>query len=193
MEWPALAELAKDVFPADVIARAKELKAEIGSIGAYSHSQGVPYIRKNVARFIEGQSVPSSLFYDAVFFTPAPLPPPSNVSLIHPFRARWLSLRSEPHLPNRRRIRGRDVAYLDADLQRALGHPHPDPAVPAVHRDASRALRRGYTVSPERGSRLGDLRARHRVGDRARGARGRRAQGAGDHQPGQPEIGRAHV
>ncbi len=54
MEWPALAELAKDVFPADVIARAKELQAEIGSIGAYSHSQGVPFIRKNVANFIEG-------------------------------------------------------------------------------------------------------------------------------------------
>lgn len=53
MEWPALAELAKDVFPADVIARAKELHAEIGSIGAYSHSQGVPFIRKNVANFIQ--------------------------------------------------------------------------------------------------------------------------------------------
>ncbi|KAH9968077.1 transaminase [Russula dissimulans] len=53
MEWPALAELAKDAFPDDVIARAKELQSEIGSIGAYSHSQGVPFIRKNVARFIE--------------------------------------------------------------------------------------------------------------------------------------------
>lgn len=57
MEWPALAELARDAFPEDVIARAKELQSEIGSIGAYSHSQGVPFIRKNVARFIEGQSV----------------------------------------------------------------------------------------------------------------------------------------
>ena len=56
MEWPALAELAKDAFPEDVIARAKELQNEIGSIGAYSHSQGVPFIRKNVAKFIEGQS-----------------------------------------------------------------------------------------------------------------------------------------
>ncbi|KAJ7798932.1 hypothetical protein B0H14DRAFT_2466029, partial [Mycena olivaceomarginata] len=52
-EWPALAELAPGVFPADVIARAKELQEEIGSIGAYSHSQGVPFIRKSVARFIE--------------------------------------------------------------------------------------------------------------------------------------------
>jgi hypothetical protein len=43
------------VFPADVIARAKELQEEIGSIGAYSHSQGVPFIRKSVARFIEGE------------------------------------------------------------------------------------------------------------------------------------------
>ncbi|KAJ7861693.1 hypothetical protein B0H14DRAFT_3616491 [Mycena olivaceomarginata] len=52
-EWPALAELAPGVFPADVIARAKELQDEIGTIGAYSHSQGVPFIRKSVARFIE--------------------------------------------------------------------------------------------------------------------------------------------
>jgi alanine transaminase len=57
LEWPALAELARDAFPEDVIARAKELQGEIGSIGAYSHSQGVPFIRKNVARFIEGQSI----------------------------------------------------------------------------------------------------------------------------------------
>jgi len=56
MEWPALADLAKDAIPTDVIARAKELQAEIGSIGAYSHSQGVPFIRKNVANFIEGRS-----------------------------------------------------------------------------------------------------------------------------------------
>ena len=54
MEYPALAELAPDVFPKDVVARAKELSKEIGSIGAYSHSQGVPFIRKNVAKFISG-------------------------------------------------------------------------------------------------------------------------------------------
>ena len=54
MEWPALADLAPDVFPKDVIARAKELRNEIGSIGAYSHSQGVPFIRKSVAKFIQG-------------------------------------------------------------------------------------------------------------------------------------------
>ncbi|KAF8627143.1 hypothetical protein AX17_006360 [Amanita inopinata Kibby_2008] len=53
MEYPALAELAPNVFPKDVVARAKELSDEIGSIGAYSHSQGVPFIRKSVARFIE--------------------------------------------------------------------------------------------------------------------------------------------
>ncbi|KAF7359621.1 Alanine aminotransferase [Mycena venus] len=52
-EWPALADLAPGVFPADVVARAKGLQDEIGSIGAYSHSQGVPFIRKSVARFIE--------------------------------------------------------------------------------------------------------------------------------------------
>lgn len=56
MEWPELATLAADAFPKDVIARAKELRDEIGSIGAYSHSQGVPFIRQNVAKFIEGAS-----------------------------------------------------------------------------------------------------------------------------------------
>lgn len=54
MEWPALADLAPDAFPSDVVARAKELRAEIGSIGAYSHSMGVPLIRKSVADFIAG-------------------------------------------------------------------------------------------------------------------------------------------
>jgi alanine transaminase len=54
MEWPELANLAPNVFPKDVIERAKELSAEIGSIGAYTHSQGIPLIRKNVAKFIQG-------------------------------------------------------------------------------------------------------------------------------------------
>lgn len=54
MEWSTLAELAPGIFPKDVIARAKELSDEIGSIGAYSHSQGVPFIRKSVANFIAG-------------------------------------------------------------------------------------------------------------------------------------------
>ncbi|KAJ7861674.1 alanine aminotransferase [Mycena olivaceomarginata] len=67
-EWPALTELAPSVFPADVIARAKELQEEIGSIGAYSHSQGVPFIRKSVARFIEARDAhPASP--DDIFLT----------------------------------------------------------------------------------------------------------------------------
>lgn len=56
MEYPPLVELVKDKWPADVIERAQELQAEIGSIGAYSHSKGVPLIRKHVAKFIEGAS-----------------------------------------------------------------------------------------------------------------------------------------
>jgi alanine transaminase len=46
-------ETGQNIFPSDTIARAKELYSEIGSIGAYSHSQGVPFIRKSVAKFIE--------------------------------------------------------------------------------------------------------------------------------------------
>jgi len=62
LEYTPLLEsdAAKAVFPEDVIGRAKELYAEIGSIGAYSHSQGVPFIRKNVAQFIESTSPPSA-------------------------------------------------------------------------------------------------------------------------------------
>ncbi|KAF5364637.1 hypothetical protein D9758_005553 [Tetrapyrgos nigripes] len=52
MEYPALSTLAPSAFPPDVLARASELQHEIGSIGAYSHSQGVPFIRQNVAKFI---------------------------------------------------------------------------------------------------------------------------------------------
>ncbi|KAL5478369.1 ALT1 [Sanghuangporus weigelae] len=51
-EYPELIEKAKDLFPEDAIERAKELLEEVGSIGAYSHSQGVPLIRKSVADFI---------------------------------------------------------------------------------------------------------------------------------------------
>ena len=55
-------ESAKDLFPSDAIARAKELYNEIGSIGAYSHSQGVPFIRKHVAEFIESKGPFTYLF-----------------------------------------------------------------------------------------------------------------------------------
>lgn len=54
MEYPPLVELVKDKWPSDVVDRAKELQEAIGSIGAYSHSKGVPLIRKHVAQFIEG-------------------------------------------------------------------------------------------------------------------------------------------
>ena len=58
MEYPPLAELVKGKWPQDVLDRAKELQEEIGSIGAYSHSKGVPFIRKSVAKFIEGTAPP---------------------------------------------------------------------------------------------------------------------------------------
>ncbi|KAJ7806937.1 transaminase [Mycena olivaceomarginata] len=67
-EWPALAELAPNIFPGDVLARAKELCAEIGSIGAYAHNKGVPLIRRSVAGFIEERDgYPASL--DDIFLT----------------------------------------------------------------------------------------------------------------------------
>ncbi|KAH7101192.1 transaminase [Auriculariales sp. MPI-PUGE-AT-0066] len=69
LEYPPLMDQAKDLFPPDVIERARELYAEIGSIGAYSHSQGVPIIRKSVANFIQQRdgypSDPAHIFLTA--------------------------------------------------------------------------------------------------------------------------------
>ncbi|KZT59265.1 PLP-dependent transferase [Calocera cornea HHB12733] len=56
---------AQDLFPADVRARARELLAEVGSTGAYSHSQGVPAIRQHVAEFITARDhLPAELAAD---------------------------------------------------------------------------------------------------------------------------------
>ena len=60
LEYPDLftkhLDVAKQIYPEDVIERAKTLHAEIGSTGAYTHSKGVLGIRKRVAKFIEGES-----------------------------------------------------------------------------------------------------------------------------------------
>ncbi|GAA5826648.1 hypothetical protein JCM11251_002834 [Rhodosporidiobolus azoricus] len=54
-EYPALLDhpASPQIFPSDAIKRARSLLEEIGSVGAYSHSMGVPAIRKRVAQFIE--------------------------------------------------------------------------------------------------------------------------------------------
>ncbi|KAI8391761.1 pyridoxal phosphate-dependent transferase [Radiomyces spectabilis] len=46
-------QLVEKLYPKDAIARAELLLKNIGSIGAYSHSKGIPFIRENVAKFIE--------------------------------------------------------------------------------------------------------------------------------------------
>ncbi|KAI7864667.1 pyridoxal phosphate-dependent transferase [Spinellus fusiger] len=45
--------LVSQLYPSDAIARARQLIKDLGSIGAYSHSQGALPIRRTVARFIE--------------------------------------------------------------------------------------------------------------------------------------------
>jgi len=54
-EYPDLlkSDLVTQLYPKDAIARAEKLLAAIGSIGAYSHSKGVPAIRRTVADFLE--------------------------------------------------------------------------------------------------------------------------------------------
>ena len=42
------------LYPIDAIERARKLLKQVGAIGAYSHSQGIEAIRKDVAEFIEG-------------------------------------------------------------------------------------------------------------------------------------------
>ncbi|KDN46269.1 putative alt1-alanine aminotransferase [Tilletiaria anomala UBC 951] len=44
---------AARIFPADAIARAREILNDVGSVGAYSHSKGASSIRKHVAQFIQ--------------------------------------------------------------------------------------------------------------------------------------------
>lgn len=51
LQYPALAEAVD--YPQDVKDRAAVILENIGSIGAYSHSQGAPYIRESIAKFIE--------------------------------------------------------------------------------------------------------------------------------------------
>jgi alanine transaminase len=41
------------LYPNDAIQRAKEICGSVTSLGAYSHSKGIPFIRKHVAEFIE--------------------------------------------------------------------------------------------------------------------------------------------
>ncbi|KAK9239111.1 pyridoxal phosphate-dependent transferase [Lipomyces kononenkoae] len=55
VQYPQLLdnEYADKIFFKDALDRARILLSEIGSLGAYSQSQGVPYIRKSIAKFIE--------------------------------------------------------------------------------------------------------------------------------------------
>ena len=61
-EYPQLLdnELVTQIYPKDVIARARKLLEDVGSVGAYSHSKGVPAIRQTVADFIEREGVRQS-------------------------------------------------------------------------------------------------------------------------------------
>lgn len=69
VQYPELINHSIPLFPQDAINRAKELLKSIGSVGAYSHSKGVPSIRKSVADFIERRdgypSNPENVFLSA--------------------------------------------------------------------------------------------------------------------------------
>lgn len=68
MEYPALLK-TEGIFPEDVKERARDLLKAVGSVGAYSQSQGVLHVRQSVARFIESRdgfpADPNSIFLTA--------------------------------------------------------------------------------------------------------------------------------
>lgn len=60
VEYPQLLRdpSAANHFPADARKRAQDLLDSCGgNIGAYSHSMGIPVVRKHVAEFIKGATV----------------------------------------------------------------------------------------------------------------------------------------
>lgn len=50
---PENRDVASKLYPEDAIKRAEALLAEIGSVGAYTQSQGVPQVRKHIAEYIK--------------------------------------------------------------------------------------------------------------------------------------------
>ncbi|KAI8589997.1 pyridoxal phosphate-dependent transferase [Geranomyces variabilis] len=71
-EYPALLDApgVADMFAPDAVERARVLLQAVGgSVGAYTHSQGIPLIRQNVAKFIEERdgypSDPDDIFLTA--------------------------------------------------------------------------------------------------------------------------------
>ena len=52
VDYPDLLDKAPDAFASDAVARAKAYLAEVRSVGAYTHSQGVAMVRREVADFI---------------------------------------------------------------------------------------------------------------------------------------------
>ena len=49
---PESRKVTEQLFPADAIERAEELLKEIGSVGAYTQSQGIPLVRQHIADYI---------------------------------------------------------------------------------------------------------------------------------------------
>jgi len=55
VQYPELLQspAVSSIFPSDVISRAKKaLSGTVGGIGAYSHSQGIPFVRNEISDFI---------------------------------------------------------------------------------------------------------------------------------------------
>jgi len=66
---PSKRPLVEKLYAPDAIQRASILRDHIGSIGAYSHSQGIAYVRQTVANFIQARdgfpSNPDHIFLTA--------------------------------------------------------------------------------------------------------------------------------
>jgi alanine transaminase len=74
VEYPALLdprneEVVLKLYPKDALQRARTLVKSIGSTGAYSHSQGIPFIRQDVADFITKRDGGYPSHADQIFLT----------------------------------------------------------------------------------------------------------------------------
>ena len=65
-EWPKLAEMLPDAFPADVAATAKKILADSKyGLGAYSDSKGLKFVREAVADFIRERDAKNGIPMEA--------------------------------------------------------------------------------------------------------------------------------
>lgn len=106
-------------YKPDVLERAKKLLAAVGSVGAYSASNGAPAIRQSIANFLESKFL-DSWGWDV-----------THTDYAH--RARWIPCRPGQHLSLGWCLFGCQHPSPRHLCQRKVRHPRPHPSVPPLH------------------------------------------------------------